>query len=51
MMYLEVKSFIHRDLAARNILVAADGVCKVRTIYSCAAESPSGTQQCNNKII
>ena len=30
MEYLSKKHFIHRDLAARNILVADNGICKVR---------------------
>ena len=30
MHYLSCKKFVHRDLAARNVLVAKDGICKVK---------------------
>ena len=33
MQYLSKKHFVHRDLAARNILVANEGICKVKTFF------------------
>ena len=34
MEYLSKKGFVHRDLAARNILIAKQGLCKVKSLIT-----------------